>query len=124
MNLSRRAKLDREAPARVAPRNAKPGEPEPVVTAPPAEPVPAPEAVALPPEPEVEAEAPKLPKFVRPPAEKRAAAKPAALPPPSTKSSGKLMSKGMAPARLGPAVGTRKGPATGREPIVNTPKRP
>jgi hypothetical protein len=125
MNLSRRAKLDREAPTRGAPNKARPA----AVAAAPVVPVPdEPEAAPAPPDappvptPAVAAEVPKRARFVRPAAEKREAAKAAALPPRSTKSSGKMMSKNVTAAPTG-GPKAAKGPKVERGPIANTHKR-
>ena len=122
MNLSRRAKLDRETPARAAAKRTGPVPAEPeaaaepdVVAEPPTAPTPVEEPVRA------EEEAPKQPRYVRAPAEKRAAAKPTALQPRSAKASGKLMSKNVTAAPR--AAGASKGPKGGRQPITNTPKR-
>lgn len=127
MSLSRRAKLEREAPARVGPRKAPPVAEVPVAEVPAAE-VSVAEPVVAEPEPTAPAseEAPKRVRFVREVVEKPAAAKPVPLPPRSTKVSGKLMSKNMAAGGAKAARGnaaTRKGPPGGREAITNTPKR-
>ncbi|HEX4612304.1 MAG TPA: hypothetical protein VH092_29185 [Urbifossiella sp.] len=128
MNLSRRAKLDREAFARGGTRSAKPAAARPDAVAPIApEPEPEPEPpvpVAPPaPAPAVEVETPKLPRFVRPVVEKRVAAGTAPLPPRSAKPSGKLMSKNLAAAPQGTGTAGQKGPKVGRVPIANTKKR-
>jgi hypothetical protein len=137
MNLSRRAKLDREAPNKGTPRTPKPPvAAEPAVAEPlPVAPI-APEPVAVEPEtvqaPEAvptprraDEEIPKRTRYVREAAEKKSGAKPAPLPPRSTKQTGKLMSKNLKSAPTGHAPGgvPRKGPPGGREPIINTPKQ-
>lgn len=118
MNLSRRAKLDREAYARgdkpKAPAAVTP--PEPV---PPIDPVPEPELPT--PAPAVAAEpTPKLPRFVRPAAEKRTAATPTPTPPTSN-AVGKVMSRNLTVAPKGAALGA-KGPQLARGPIANSKK--
>jgi hypothetical protein len=128
MNLSRRAKLFREAPARVDPRNPEPVAIEPDATEQvPPQPVTGAVTPAAVPVAEVggAVETPKLPRFVRPVSEKRAAVKPAALPR-STTAAGRMMSLSL--AATAPAGGvvpaaTRKGPKVGRVPVVNT-RRP
>lgn len=118
MNLSRRAKLDREADARGGRRKA-PAAVVPPEPAPAAAPAPEPEAPA--PAPSVAAERPKMPRFVRPAAEKRAAASAAPLPPPTTKPAGKVMSRNLTltPKRAAPGA---KGPQPARGPIANSKK--
>lgn len=118
MNLSRRAKLDREADARGGSRKAPAAAaaPEPV---PPT--APAPEAEAPAPAPVVATERPRMPRFVRAPAEKRPAASPAPLPPPTTKPAGKVMSRNLTVTPKSVASGA-KGPQLTRGPIANTRK--
>jgi hypothetical protein len=128
MNLSRRAKLFRETPARVAARNPEPVASEPDATEqvppPPSAGAATPTAVPVA-EVVVAVETPKLPRFVRPVAEKRAAVKPAVLTR-STTASGRMMSLNLAteaPAGGAVPAATRKGPKVGRVPLVNT-RRP
>lgn len=119
MNLSRRAKLDRETDARGGRRQAPPAAAIPE-EAPPTTPAPepVPESEAPVPAPAVAEERPKLPKFVRQASEKRAAASPAPLPAPSTKPAGKVMSRNLTVAPKPGAAGA-KGPQAARGPIAN-----
>ncbi|WP_145236100.1 hypothetical protein [Urbifossiella limnaea] len=82
---------------------------------------PAPEAETPAPTPAAAAEHPKLPRFVRPAAEKRTAASPALPPPPTTSLAGKVMSRNLTVTPKGAAVGA-KGPQASRGPIANTKK--
>ena len=120
MNLSRRAKLDRQADARGETRKvpAAVAPPEPV---PPPEPLAptAPEAEPPPPAPASAAERPKMPRFVRPPAEKRTAASPAPQPSPTTRPAGKVMLRNLTLTPKGAATGA-KGPQLARGPIANS----
>lgn len=92
MNLSWRVKLDREADARGGSRKL-PATVTPPELVPPT--TPTPEAEQTAPAPAVAAPPPKMPGFVRPPAEKRATTSPVPLPPPTTKASGKVMSRNL-----------------------------
>lgn len=117
MNLSRRAKLDREADARGGNRKAPAAAPpEPI---PP--PTPAPEAELPTAPPVVAAELPKMPRFVRPPAEKRTTTSPAPLPSPTTTAAGKVMSRNLTVTPKSAAAGA-KGPQLTRGPIANAKK--
>ena len=118
MNLSRRAKLDREAGARGERPKAPAAEPTPEPI-PPTAPPPADEPPT--PAPAVAAEPPKPTRFVRPAAEKRVAASEAALPPPSTKPAGQVMSRNLTLTPKGAAPGA-KGPQPARGPIANSKK--
>ena len=118
MNLSRRAKLDREADARGGSRKT-PAAVSPPESAPPT--APAPEAEPPPPAPAVAAPAPKMPRFVRPPAEKRLTTSPAPLPPPTTNPAGKVMSRNLTVTPKSAAAGA-KGPQPARGPIANARK--
>lgn len=125
MNLSRRARLDREAEARGGVRKAPPAVVLPAVVPPVVVELP-PVAVELPPEapPPIPAgPPPKVPRYVRPPAEKRAAVTSTPLPPPTAKPAGKLMSKNLTAG--GPVALTgKKGPGVRRGPIADTKPRP
>lgn len=126
MNLSRRAKLDRETDARggkrKAPAAVAPPDPAAVILPVPVpETAPAPESDPPPPAPAVATERPKMPRFVRPAAEKRATASAAPLSPPTTKASGKVMSRNVTVTPKGAASGA-KGPQPARGPIANTKK--